>query len=270
MYYKSNLNSGSIMKKIVWLLAFLPALAWAQTPFDGTWVTQMESMTIKGKPDTYVVADGMYTCEACYPGLTIKADGTDQKVKGHAYYDSASARIVDAQTVEVMTQRAGKLVTKRTFTVSADGKTLNENFVNHDGPTESTGKVIATRVAPGPAGSHALSGSWRPQTTGSTLSIDQLTVTYQGSADGLKMSAPTGISYDAKFDGKPVLTKGDPGKTMVSLKRVDAQTIEETDNRQGKVTDVITSKVSADGKSMHVVDDDKLHGTSMSTTAFKK
>lgn len=258
------------MKKFIWLVAILPTLAWAQSPFDGTWVGSMASAKVTGKPDTYLVADGMYTCEACVPGLKIKADGSDQKVTGHAYYDTASARIVDPRTLEVVYHRGAKLVTKRTLTVSPDGKTLTDDFVSYDGPTESTGKLVSTRVADGPAGSHALSGSWQPTVQGSTLSADLLTVTYQGSADGLKMSTPTGQSYDAKFDGKAVLTEGDPGKTMVSLKRIDERTIQETDSRQGKVTDVIVSKVSQDGKSMHVVDTDKLHAQTTSYTAEKK
>jgi len=258
------------VKKLVWLLALLPALALAQAPFDGTWVTKMDTVKVVGKPDVYVVADGMYSCEACYPGLKIKADGTDQKVTGHAYYDTASARVVNAQTVEVISHRDGKMVAKRTLSVSADGKTLTEEFVNYDGPTQSTGKFLSTRVADGPAGSHALSGSWRPETKGSTLSADLITITYQQSADGLKMSSPTGQSFDAKFDGTPVLTAGDPGKTMAALKLIDARTIQETDTRKGKVTDVVISKVSADGKTMHVVDHDKLHGSETTFTAEKK
>jgi hypothetical protein len=57
---------------------------------------------------------------------------------------------------------------------------------------------------------------------------------------------------------------------MVSLKRIDARTIQETDTRDGKVTDVIVYKVSADGKTMHVVDEDRLHGTKLTYTADKK
>jgi hypothetical protein len=272
MYSCSKIKNpeGVPMKKLVWLLALLPTLALAQGPFDGTWVTKMDTVKVIGKPDVYVVADGMYSCEACYPGLKIKADGTDQKVTGHAYYDTASARLVNAQTVEVITHRDGKMVAKRTLSVSADGKTMTEDFINYDGPTQSTGKFVSTRVADAPAGSHALSGSWRPETKGTTLSADLITVTYQQSADGLKMNSPTGQSYDAKFDGTPVLTAGDPGKTMAALKLIDAHTIQETDTRQGKVTDVVISKVSADGKTMHIVDHDKLHGTEMTYTAEKK
>jgi hypothetical protein len=50
-------------------------------------------------------------------------------------------------------------------------------------------------------------------------------------ADGLKMSDPNGNSYDAKFDGKDDPIQGDPGHTMVSLKRIGNDTIEETDWR---------------------------------------
>lgn len=258
------------MKRTAWLLALLPALAWAAAPFDGTWVSDMKTVKITGKPDTYLVQDGMFTCDACVPELKIKADGSDQRVTGHDYYDTASARVVDAHTVEMATHKDGKLVAKRTLTVSADGKTMTEEFVTYDGATQSSGKLVATRVAPAPPGAHALSGSWRAQNEGSTISADLLTVTYQQSANGLKMSSPTGQSYEAKFNGKEAPVAGDPGNTMVSLKRIDERTIQETDRRKGKITDIATYKVSADGKTMQVVDDDKLHGTKMSYKADRK
>ena len=62
-----------------------------------------------------------------------------------------------------------------------------------------------------------------------------LTITYQGTADGLKMSDPNGNGYDAKFDGKDDPIQGDSGHTMVSLKRIGNDTIEETDWREGLV-----------------------------------
>jgi hypothetical protein len=167
------------------------------------------------------------------------------------------------------TRAAGKLWAERTYTVSADGKTMTEEFVSYQGPSPGKGKLNYTRVAAGPDGTHALSGSWQSVATGSSMSGNLLTVTYAETADGLKMTTPTGQSYDAKFDGKEYLTAGDPGKTMVSLKRLDARTIRETDTRDGKVTDVSVYKVSADGKTMRVVDEDKQHGTKLTYTADK-
>jgi hypothetical protein len=217
-----------------------------------------------------LVANGEFTCGACYPELRIKADGSDQKVVGHPYYDAASAKVLDAQRVQMSTRAAGKLWAEHTYVVSADGKMMTEEFVSYQGPNPAKGKLAYSRVASGPAGAHVLSGSWQAVATGSSMSADLLTVTYVESADGLKMTTPTGQSFEAKFDGKEYAMAGDPGKTMVSLKRIDARTIQETDTRDGKVTDVSVSKVSNDGKTMHVVDEDKLHATKLTYTADKK
>lgn len=257
------------MKLITTLIALVPTLAWAG-PFDGTWVTDANSIAVTGTPDTYLVIGGMFNCDSCYPGLKVKADGNDHKVMGHAYYDTAAVKVLDAQRVSMTTHAAAKLVAERTFTVSSDGKSMTEEFVTYEGVKPAKGKVTYSRVAAPPAGAHALSGSWQQAAAGSTFSADLLTATYTETPDGLKMSTPTGLSYDAKFDGKEYLTAGDPGKTMVSLKRVNPRTIEETDTRDGKVTDVVVSKVSADGKTMTIVDDDKLHGTKATFNANKK
>jgi hypothetical protein len=257
------------MKIVFSLVALVPAIACAG-PFDGTWVTKKDSVKITGKPDTYLLADGMFTCGPCNPSYKVKADGTDQKIKGHPYYDTVSVKEVDANTVEMKTHTGTKPWSDRKFTVSADGKTMTEEFVSYEGPKPIKGKFASTRVAPAPAGASSISGSWKPDIGNTTLPTEYLSVTYAETADGLKMSTPTGQSYDAKFDGKKVLTEGDTGKTMVSLKRIDPQTIQETDSRGGKVTDVFTDKVSADGKTMHVVDKDPIHGTTMTFTAEKQ
>jgi hypothetical protein len=91
-------------------------------------------------------------------------------------------------------------------------------------------------------------------------------VTYQSTADGLNMADPNGESYDAKFDGKDYPVEGDPGHTMVSLKRISANPIEEVDKRDGKVVAINRMTVAKDGKSIHVDFTDKLHGT---TTSFE-
>jgi hypothetical protein len=255
--------------KIISLLALLPIVAWAG-PFDGTWITNRDSIKTTGKPDVYLVQGGTFSCESCSPSLKIKADGSDQKVTGHSYYDTASARVVNAQSIEYVTHAGGKPAFRQTMTVSNDGKTLAINFVDTTGIKSVSGTVSYSRVAAGPAGAHAVSGSWQLAALGSDFSTDLLTVTYAETADGLKMSSGNGQSYDAKFDGKQYLTAGDPGKTMVSLKRIGSRTIEETDSRQDKVTDIVRSTVSSDGKSMRCVDTDKAHGTTTKFTMGKK
>lgn len=68
-----------------------------------------------------------------------------------------------------------------------------------------------------------------------------------------------GESYNAKFDGNEYPVHGDPGKTMVIVKRVDERTVEETDHRQGKVTDKIRLAAASDGKTIQVTDNDVIH-----------
>jgi hypothetical protein len=132
-----------------------------------------------------------------------------------------------------------------------------------------TGKMEEKRVAKGPAGSHAISGSWRAAKM-ENVSDNGLTFTYKLQADSFTMTNPTGQSYTAKLDGTDAPYKGDPGSTSVSVKRLDKKTIEETDKRDGKVISVSRMTVSADGKGMTISNDDKLHGTTSKITAQKQ
>ncbi len=86
------------------------------------------------------------------------------------------------------------------------------------------------------------------------------TRTYEASGAGVKYTAkgvdaegkPTLVQYTANFDGKDYPITGSPDSDSISLKKVDANTIEATQKKAGKV--VLTSKraVSKDGKTMTV------------------
>ena len=253
------------MKKLLALLLLSPALLFAQSPFDGTWMTKLDTAQLPKKPDSYLLDKDMYECSDCTPKYKVKADGTDQKVAGHPYYDTVAIKVVDDHTIEITEKKGDKTVGKDTDTVSSDGNTLISKFADMSEEKPVTGEVTSTRVSKGPAGSHAVSGSWRLDKVNS-ISDNGLTVTYQGTADGMKMSDPNGESYDAKFDGKDYPIQGDPGHTMVSLKRIGNDTIEETDKRDGKVVGVSKMTVSADGKWITVEYTNKQRGT---TTTYK-
>ena len=74
----------------------------------------------------------------------------------------------------------------------------------------------------------------------------------------------------AKLDGKDYPAKGDPGTTSVSLRKVDANTIEETGKRNGKVIGISRMTVQPDGKTMKVEYQDELTGDSMTYMAKKQ
>jgi hypothetical protein len=258
-----------VKKLLMTLVLLAPATLFAQSPFDGTWMTKLDTAKFPTKPDQYSLTDNMYECLTCVPKVAVKADGTDQKVTGHPYYDTVAVKVQNASSIEIIRKKDGKVMFTDTSTVSADGNTLNNKFTDQTGTQPVTGEVIETRVKPGKAGSHAVSGSWRTSKVNS-VSNNGLTVTYQGTADGLKMSDPNGNSYDAKFDGKDYPIQGDPGKTMVSLKRIGDNTIEETDKREGKIVGIYRMTVSKDGKSIQAEYNDKEHGTKTSFTMEKQ
>jgi hypothetical protein len=258
------------MKKLMFVMTLLASgVLFAQTPFDGTWMTKLDTAKFPTKPDKYSLSNNMYECLTCVPKVSVKADGSDQKVTGHPYFDTIAVKVMNASSVEIIQKKDGKVMYTDTATISSDGNTLDDKFTDTTGTQPVTGEVTSKRVAPGPSGAHALSGSWRTEKVDS-VSDNGLTITYQGTENGLKMSDQNGNSYDAKFDGKEYPINGDPGHTMVSLKRVGNDTIEETDKRDGKVVGVFRITVSADGKSIAAEYNDKQHGTKTSFTMEKK
>jgi len=258
------------MKKLLLPFVLLAsATLFAQSPFDGTWMTKLDTAQFPTKPDQYSLNNNVYECMTCVPKVAVKADGTDQKTTGHPYYDTIAVHVVNASSIEIIQKKDGKVMSAKTETVSADGNTLNDKFTDTTGTKPVTGEVTSTRVSPGPAGAHAVSGSWRTSKV-NTVSSNGLTVTYQGTADGLKMSDPNGNSYDAKFDGQDYPIQGDPGHTMVSLKRIGNDTIEETDKRDGKIVGVYRMTVSSDGKSIHAEYTDKERETTTTFTMEKQ
>src|SRR6266851_5075827 len=263
------------MKKPLWfvlLVSFLtPGLAMAQSVFDGTWKVDMKTAQFPTKPDVYLLQDGMYHCKTCVPPIDIKADGQDQKVSGHPYYDMMSVKVVDDRTIEETDKKNGKTVGTSKSWVSADGNTLMFEFTDSSATNADpvTGKGEAMRVAKGPEGSHAISGSWRASKM-DAISDNGVLFTYKVAGDSLTMTTPTGQSYTAKLDGTEAPYKGDPGTTSVSVKKTGMNTMEETDKRDGKVIAVARMMVSADGKTMSIAVDDKLHGTKSEFAATKQ
>jgi hypothetical protein len=252
-------------------LLLLPALSLAQSALVGTWKADLSNMQLPTKPSKYLLSHGVYHCQSCAPAYAVKADGQDHKVAGHPYYDSVSITVVDANTVEETDKKGGKTVATSKSTISSDGKTLMFEFSDSSNSNGApvVGKGEAERVAKAPAGSHAVSGSWRT-TKISNLSDNGLLTTYALSGSTLKMTAPTGQSYSAPVDGTDSPFMGDPGQSSVSIKRIDDNTVDEIDRRDGKVIGSAHISVSADGKTMTVAWKDALHGSSGSYTAMKQ
>jgi len=253
------------------LVLLAPALAWGQAGFDGTWKVDISKVQFPSKPDEFLLQNGMYQCKTCEPPLNIKADGQDQPVAGTPYFDTMAVKETGNNTIEVTQKKNGKVVGTGKTTVSPDGGTLTIEFTNSGLPTGGpvSGKFEETRVAQGPAGSNAISGSWRP-TKLEGMNESALIFTFKLQGDTLSFSTPTGQSYAAKLDGTEAPYTGDPGTTNVSVKRLDKNTLEETDKRDGKVISVSRITLAPDGKSLNISSEDKQQGTTTTFTAVRQ
>jgi hypothetical protein len=244
----------------------LPTLALAGTGFDGTWKTNIESLKTTGKPMALLLAGGEYTCVFCTPPYTVKADGADHNVTGQAYFDTVKVKVTGPNSAEIVLKKGSKEVVRFSDTVSPDGTTLTSKVTNHVGAQTETDEFTAKRVAVAPADAHPLSGSWLEQ---QHVAGEQAPVQYRMTAEGFQMRW-NGQSYDAKFDGKEYPVAGDPGKTTVSLKKIDDATVEETDHRRGRIVDEIRLALAKDGNTITVIDKDIAHGQTVTYTLEKQ
>lgn len=265
---------NKVQHSLACAICFLAALctsqaASAESPFDGTWHTNIAQSELSPKPNVFYLSQGWYHCVSCNPAFDVKADGQDQPVTGQSY-DTISVTEVDAKTITLTTKKAGTVVSEQNRSVSADGKILTVKITTH--PMNSnqpiTSEVTAKLVGPAPSGVHATSGSWAIEKL--KESDNGLDTTFKTSGDDFTMSDPTGESYTAKFDGNDYPVNGAYTYDAVSLKKIDAHTIEETDKRNGAVVEVAKMTVSPNGKTMTVVVTNKLTDRTSTYVATKK
>ena len=240
-------------------------------PFTGTWKGDIASAKLPEKIDVFQLKDGRYTCPSCVPAVAVKADGTPQASAGHDYWDHLAVKAVDANTVAYTYYRAGKVMTSSTDPLSADGKTLTSNWRSNDNAKglEQSGTSTETRVAPAAPGAHAASGSWK-QAEIKQISDSNLILILDDTGTALKMSQPSGEHYTASFGGPAVPFVGDPGKTMIKVRRVGPRTIEETDTRGGKIVAVYTMTLGPDDKTLAVKVDNRQQGTTTQFVAYRQ
>jgi hypothetical protein len=244
------------MKKLLSVVVcLLPVLLYAQSPFDGTWKTNMGASKLSQKPIVFMVNNGMYDCESCVPKISVKADGKDQSVSGQTF-DTTSIQVVSPTEIRLITKKSGKTTSDSTRTVSDDGKTLTVKGTSYppDGkPYEYEVKLM--RVGALTAGANQTSGSWRIQNVNEDNA--GLTTTWKVAGDEVSMMTGDGENWTAKFGGPAVRVKGTYTNETASVKKLGPREMEVTYMRDGKPYIVSKLTVSADGKKIVEVVDSK-------------
>jgi hypothetical protein len=258
------------MKKLLLAIAVLaPAILFAQSPFDGTWKTDLDKSKFSQKPITFSTSNGTYDCSSCAPQINVKADGMDQPVTGQAY-DTIAVKEVDPHSIQVVTKKNGKTTLEQTRSTSDDGKTLHVKTTAH--PPDSDKPVMSEteleRIGTAPAGANATSGSWKIKKAKQEES--GLLDTYKGGGNELTWSTPTGATWTAKMDGQDYPVKGVYAFDTVSLKQAGNSGIELSYKRGGQLIEVDKITISPDGKTMTTVVDSKLTGRVSTFVAHKQ
>jgi len=266
------------LKLFVASFFFSSTLLFAQSAFDGTWHFNMDSAQVAGN-DRISVTNGVYRCDSCVPKEEVKMDGKDHPLKGDLRADTINVREINDREIEVQYKKAGKLINTNKWTASPDIISVTvewENFFENG--QKANGRVTETRVgdAPGNAmlassnskSSSKITGEWKPEKLEASENVS--TYTYKMTNNTFSMSSPQGTSYEAKLDGSDAPYKGDPGTTTVSVKKLDANHVDEYDKHDGKVIGIAHLSVDPDGKHLKLTYDDKLQGTTFNGTAEKQ
>lgn len=250
----------------------LPAAAFAESPFNGTWKGDPKSGTITAKPDEALLKGGTYSCATCLPAYSVKADGKFHPVTDRPYWDDVAITTVDPRTVKFVLRKAGKVIGENTRTVAADGKTMTIVMTNTNNAAGA--KVdqtsVMTRVGAPVPGAHLISGAWRPDTKQTEISDTGVTITMKVDGDTLRLTSPMGETLEAKFGAGYAPNVGDPGKTMTKAALLAPDKLELTDMRGGKVVQVTTYTVAADGTTIDAAWTDPRDGSRGTFKAMKQ
>lgn len=245
------------MKTLVILLLMAPFSALAQSPFDGTWVLDPP---IPEKPIEYLLASGKFHCSGCIVNVDVKADGLDHKVPEADYWDTINVQSLDSHAVEVIAKKAGKTMLTEFNAISPDGDTLTQLVKDTTEAETVTIETVCRRLNKSPAESHLISGTWRAYLI--HRSSNGSSITYRCTPEGFSGETPLGEKFHAKFDGKFYPVEDDPGHTMVAAKLLAPNEVLLTHKRKDKVVSTSHMTADPDGKTIHVVLENKDAGTS--------
>lgn len=243
----------------------------AQSAFDGTWKFDAANAQMPTKPFGWTIAKGMLACDTCTVPYTVPTDGAFHKVANQPYWDEVAVQIVDDRTMKQTWKKAGRVTDTTVSTASADGKTFAWKDVDTSAPSgqalESSGTNV--RVTNGPAGSHAMSGTWRPGKLDS-IADDAIVMTLKTAERVVTMVTPTGYQYSGTIGGPAVPIVGDLANTKAAVTMPNANTLVETDSRDGKTVGTYTYVVQPGGRTMATSYYDALRKTTTKAMAIKQ
>jgi hypothetical protein len=239
-----------MLKRIFQLLlvaCVITSSVWAaDDPFVGKWKVNpgKSKMTDEMKVDAAGTNKYVITFQ---PGAvdTIVVDGSDQPaVSGTTL--SITAKGPNNWTV--VRKKDGRMLLSADWTLSADGKTLTDEFTGYESNgSKSTVLLVYQRTA----GRSGFAGTWDSDNAKPDAAMALRIQSYE--ADGLSIfGAEAQITRNLKFDGNDYPDTGPdlpPGVTS-SGRRVNDRSLEITRKYKGRLIDTAQFELSADLKTL--------------------
>jgi hypothetical protein len=217
----------------------------ADDPFLGKWKVNPSRSKLTDEMKVEAVGENKYAITFS-PGAvdTVVADGTDQPALQGT---TLSVTVEGPNNWKVVRKKEGQKVVLALWTLSADGKTLDDAFTGYR-PDGSPVNVHYTYQRA--AGVSGFSGTWDSVSAELDSSIELEIQPYMG--DGLSIGGHGLQTQNIKFDGKEYARSGPgmPPGSASSARRVSPRSLEITNKVDGKITDTRQIEVSTDLKTL--------------------
>ena len=237
-------------KRSMWVLLCISIASgtlWAaDSPFTGKWKLNPARSRLTDVMKVNAVGPNKYDFNLGGDAVeTIVVDGTAQP----ASYDTTLSVTAEApDTWRVVRKSKGRTMIVGVWKLSADGKTLTDNFTSYR-PNGTTFHLdyVYQRTAGGPG----FDGRWE-STTEDMSSTFEIEIAPSGENGILLDYITFGMKKSMQFDGKdyPIVGANAPAGYTGSAHRVNEHTIEIMDKVKDKHIDTQRMEVSPDGKTL--------------------
>jgi hypothetical protein len=230
----------------------------ADDPFVGKWKVDPAKSKLYDEMKVQAAGANKYTF-TFGPGQvdTVVADGTDQPALSGT---TLSITVKSPNNWEVVRKMKGRMLLKAEWTLSEDGKRLNDAFTQYlpsgltlfSEPLPDGSTLVLPYVYDRTAGSSGFPGTWDSESAKASPKIELEIQAYEGDGLSFKRSDEEMIKK-VKLDGKdyPELdSKGGDTGTAYSGKRVNERSLEVTYKAKGKVTGTWQTELSTDLKTL--------------------
>ncbi|MGC1645244.1 MAG: hypothetical protein WA741_05395 [Candidatus Sulfotelmatobacter sp.] len=219
----------------------------ADDPFVGKWKVNPSKSKLNDEMKVEVAGPNRYALTFA-PGFvdTVVADGTDQPALSET---TLSVTVKGPNSWVVVRKRKGRTLLTGYWTLSEDGKTLNDAYTEY-GPDGSK-SLFLPYVYERTAGTSGFPGTWDSESEKVKAGIELQIEPYEG--DGLSLNSPDAeMTKKMKFDGNDYPDPDPKGETGAasSGRRANQRTLEITEKFKGKITGTRQIELSTDLKTL--------------------